>query len=311
MEENKLHNDIFDNGFDEDLECAFTLNERNELKSLFEIIENQNHLDEEEIERAFVLNERRRLKQQFKEIDESKKIDVGTNIAAANSDISNYSVEIQPIYKEPKWKRFLIAASVIGLILTTGIWILNQNNAITESQSSISNEELVKLETEETKNQDSIDRRREQQDEFYVILNNSSYRNSDTIDITKSKQFGFGSNKVEKVKVVTYNINRQITILKEYQGRILSDSNYYLNSLIKSNIDSIKALKYKYTFDLDSINIYNVNSDDIEVYYLFDKYFLRNNNIYYELSRTKKPILLKTITDSEIINLLKDLDYLY
>jgi hypothetical protein len=309
MEENKLHNDIFDNGFDKDLECAFTLNERNELKSLFEIIENQNHLDEEEIERAFVLNERRRLKQQFKEIDESKKIDVGTNIAAANSDISNYSVEIQPIYKEPKWKRFLIAASVIGLILTTGIWILNQNNAITESQSSISNEELVKLETEETKNQDSIDRRREQQDEFYVILNNSSYRNSDTIDITKSKQFGFGSNKVEKVKVVTYNINRQITILKEYQGRILSDSNYYLNSLIKSNIDSIKALKNKYTFDLDSINIYNVNSDDIEVYYLVDKYYLRNNNIYYELSRTKKPILLKTITDSEIINLLKDLDY--
>ena len=66
------------------------------------------------------------------------------------------------------------------------------------------------------------------------------------------------ANKNEKIKVVNYNIDRQISILKEHANRTLLDSNYYLNNLIKSNIDSINALKNKYTFDINTLKTYNI-----------------------------------------------------
>jgi hypothetical protein len=284
MEENNLHNDELVNSFEKDLESAFILNERKALKSLFKNIDTQNDLEEKEIESAFVLNERKRLKEQFKEIEDAEKIEEEAKI---NARFSNYT-------NQSNWKRFLIAASIVGLLLTTGIWILNTKN-------SAPDKEFVKVETKEIINQDSIKRTLKQQQEYFVVLNNSKCVNSATIGIKKIKQFGFGSNKVEKIKVVNYNIDKQISILKEYENMTLLDSNYYLKNLIKSNIDSITAFKNKYSLDLDTLKTYNINSEDKQVYYLDNKYYLRIGTFYYELSRTRNPIVLKKLDNLDII----------
>lgn len=297
MEDNNLHTDELDNGFEKDLESAFALNERMAIKSLIKNIENQNELIETEVERAFILNERKRLKTQFKEIEDAEKFEFGDKIAAANSNNTYDSVGTQIINKKSNWKRFAIAASIFGLLLTTGIWILNTKN-------SAPDKDFVKLETKEITNQDSINSTLKQQQEYFVVLNNSKCISSVTIDINKIKQFGFGSNKNEKIKVVNYNIDLQISILKEYASRTLLDSNYYLNNLIKSNIDSINALKNKYTFDLNTLKTYNINSEDVKVYFVKDQYYIRAASYYYVLSKSKTPINLKKVNDDDIIGLL-------
>lgn len=289
MKDNNLHNDELDNSFEKDIESAFILNERKALKSAFKNIEKENDLDEKEIETAFVLKERKRLKEQFKEIDEFAKIEAVT--------------------KRANWKRFSIAASIIGLVVLTSIWILKYN-------VSAPDKELVNLQTD--KIEEIIVERPvttlkieaparllpyQKEKEYYSLLNNSrfKYSNTKTLDIRKIRSFGFGSNKVEKIKVINYNIDSQILLLNEFEKKHLLDSNNYLNNKIKYNVDSITALKNKYTFDLITLNIYNINSDDIEVYYLDKKYYLRNSTFYYALSRTKKPIVLKKLNNLDTI----------
>lgn len=297
MEENNLHNDELDHSFEKDLENAFILNERKALKSLFKNIDTQNDLEEKEIESAFVLNERKRLKEQFKEIEKAEKIE--EEEAKINATFSNDTYQ-------SNWKRFLIAASIVGLIVTTSIWIFKNINSDTDKEFVKLNDKKIEetkndLKFDEVNNDDSLRRVNKQLEEINLVLHTFRNTNSENIDLKKIKQFGFGSNKVEKIKVVNYNIDRQISILKEYEISTLSDSNNYLNNLIKSNIDSLNALKNKYSFDLDTLKTYNINSEDKHVYYLDNKYYLRISTIYYELPITQKPIILKKLDNLDII----------
>jgi len=132
-------------------------------------------------------------------------------------------------------------------------------------------------------------------------LNKEQYSSEKDFEIRKIKSFGFGSNKGEKIKAINHNIDSQILILKEFKKKNLLDYNNYLNNKIKSNVDSITALKNKYTFDLITLNIYNINSSDIDVYFLNGTYYLRIATSYYELSKTKVPFVLKKVNQKSTI----------
>lgn len=277
MEENKLHRDELDNSFEKDLESAFILNERKAFKSLFKNIDTQNDLEEKEIERAFVLNERRRLKSQFNEIDENDKKKVVTH--------------------KSNWRKLSIAASIIGLIVTTSIWILNHNNS-TQDQG------ITKIETkkiEEEKHLDSIKRKSIEQEYFAVLNSREKYAKSKTLDVRKLKQFGFGSNNDRKVKIINYNLDKQIEVLEKFENIVLLDSNYSFGKMMNFKKDSLIDLKNKYTFDLTTLITYNINSSDVEVYFFKDKYYLKVSSYYFEVSKSNTPMFLKRFNDIEII----------
>jgi hypothetical protein len=286
MGDNNLYNDELDKSFEKDLESAFILNERKSLESLFKNIEKQNKLDENEIERAFILNERKRLKEQFKEIENSKKLEVSAKISATHSKLEY----------ESNWKLFLIAASIVGLIVTTCIWFLNYNNSASEKG-------VVKIETnkiEEENNLDSIRRKKIEQEYFAVLNNRESYTKLRTLDVRKLKQFGFGSNNVGKIKIVNYNLNKQIEDLEKFEKISLLDTDYLFKKIVKSKKDSLIDLKNKYIFDLNTLVTYNINSSDVEVYFFNDKYYLKAKSYYYTLSKSNTPVLLKKVNDNEI-----------
>lgn len=309
MNGNNINNEDFDKDFERDLENAFVFNERKTLKTLFENIESTEDLNENELEVAFIKEERQRLRNQFKKLDaEEEELDQRRiSVSASNPEKINRRIHKGEL--KFYWKKIAVAATVVGLIVLTSIWVFINNRSTPDKDFANSENNQI----DPIKNIDSIKNIQEQQknkENFAFIneLENKKYTDTTSLDIRNDKTFGFSSNKKKAVKFINYNLDKQILNLKYYfEDYKKVDTNNNITVYLKSKMDSILELKNHYTFDIITLSTYNINSKDIDVYFLSDKYYLRVDTFYFELIKTNTPIILKKLNDQNIIDNLEGL----
>ena len=134
--ENKNKEFLEEVAFQKDLQTAFILNERIALKNKFTKLDEED-IDAGEITTALQLIERKRLKEKFEQIDKVNSIPIRLLKKRYAMHIDNTKEDYEsfvnsPIVKKTNWKSYVIAASVIGIIFTTTLFILKQNKPPTD-----------------------------------------------------------------------------------------------------------------------------------------------------------------------------------
>jgi hypothetical protein len=117
--------------FETELRKAFILSEREYLKNKFQELDKESEISPTEISLAFRLIEREKLKKQFKMLDPKYKLasamvyasDEYASIAEPNVVYSD-SKRNKIVSKRIDWRRYVIAACIIGLIVLVIILII-------------------------------------------------------------------------------------------------------------------------------------------------------------------------------------------
>lgn len=294
--------------FQKELQSTFILNEREQLKKKFQEMDKGDEINPAEIDDAFKHIERTRLKEYFKELDE---LDKGALMVA--EPIMVY--ENKPIASEAvtavynfNWKRFAIAASIVGLIVTTALFVIIENDSTNDlSIAQPQNENPANI-------IDTIQLQKNHQERIMEALASNILKyDAEQLLVLKERSFGF-SEKDEKITVKIYNIKENIYLLErlfteEIKGRSGAGDGPISKS-IKNQLDSIISLDNKYTFNGNFLSVYlMINKYRMKLYKLTDQYYLENNGIVYAISRTTIPKKFVRVNDKNILENIEKINY--
>jgi hypothetical protein len=226
------------------------------------IKQTEEDIKDSEIKQAFELLEKKRLKKLFNDIEKDK--------------LNNENPKITPIFT---WMKFAVAASVFGLVLTTGILYLKNGK-----ETQLAN--IVKKENPQLTNE-------------IALLNERKLKSSSksTIVLTDNS-FGFAKQQ-QNIIIKTHELGERIDTLISVAKKI---NDTILRKRFNIQIDSLENQINTYYFSNNELSIYLRKKSNVKVVFIQEQYYLiLDNNSYYTLSK-KYFDKLKKVTDSVIIN---------
>ena len=257
--------------FQKVLKTAFKQNERESLKKNFQQLDKESDIDADEMSQAFKLIERQKLKEQFQNIEYEK-------VAAIKPAAS-----VVPF----NWKRLAIAASLIGLILTTTFIIFKAD----KKQLDVV---INKLNPKKT----NMDSNKKQSNVMVAIDTYINLFPSDEkqVKVLKEQSFGFVS-KDEYVNVQTFYLADSLKAWKE-----IEKNDPLKRKIISSGIvDSLNNFINKYHFKRDTIEIYLLKKQAVKLFEINAEKYLQIGKVIYECKKFEKLLPLKKVTDKKTL----------
>jgi hypothetical protein len=275
--DNKLFKEILDNFkdpiFENDITKAFKLLERVSLKKKFQELELASEISNEELAQAFKLKEREKLKAQFQEIEKKSNLKVAASVVSFN------------------WKRFAIAASVIGILIASAIFLLNSNKIQVEIASESTDKSKPILDSQKVnRNNEAIQ----------ILSNDRLVARTINKEVLKM-QFGFAGGK-KSIVVNIYDLNDRIKQLQKLNLNV-DDS---ISFKISKEVEVLKSKLNHYNYINDTISIYLKEKKEVEIIAVDNKHFLLIGNVIYECKKTKIFNLLKVIEDNYTLKKVRD-----
>jgi hypothetical protein len=219
------------------------------------IQQTEDDIKDSEIKQAFELLEEKRLKQLFKDIENKQ---------------SNEAATIIPMFT---WMKFAIAASVFGLIITSGILLFNNSD-----NNQLAFEKTVIKENIKNSNDTAINRSMAYQK---PVINEIRNRNNISISVKTLDDLSEISEE--------YSISYRTVI----------------------PIDSINDVYAKYIFTNENLVLYLNEKSNVVVYQFNLRYYVKIENKYYSLMKSKNISSLKRIFDAKIIKSLIDTLFIF
>jgi hypothetical protein len=274
-------------GFIKDVKAAMQLTEREQLKKNMQFLDETESFDlpESEIQAAITQSERERLKEVMRKIDaeEDRKV--------KHLSVAEYLPEykkirpssiIIPIEKNKiAWKRYAIAASVIGLIAIATVLVYNNMKT---SPGIVRNKPNFPDTSKNFPN-----RNREKTD---ALASNKFDSVEMALTVRKEGAMGFAI-KQEKLTTRIYRLKENISGLPE----------------VKRQIDSLKKLNKTYTFKNNRLSVYLTDNNLPELYKIDNKYYLKITGTLYHIQPSDKPIKLSKVTDNNISDRIDKINY--
>jgi len=211
---------------------------------------NNEDLKDSEIKQAFELLEKKRLKQLFNDLENNQK---------------NEAATISPMFT---WMKFAIAASVFGLIITSGVLLFNNSD-----NNQLAFEKTVIKENIKNSNDTLINRSMAYQK---PVINEIRNRNNISISVKTLDDLS--------------EINEEYSI--SYRTVI--------------PLDSINDVYAKYKFTNEKLVLYLNEKSNVVLYQFNSRYYVKIENKYYSLMKSKNISSLKRIFDTKIIKSLND-----
>lgn len=219
-------------------------------------------IKDSEIKQAFELLEKKRLKKLFKDIE--------------NNQINHGSKKITPIFT---WMRFAVAASVFGLIITTGVLYLKNGE-----EAELAN--VVKKENQQSSNE-------------LVLLNKRKLNSSSkSIVVLTDNSFGFAQ-KQRNINVTIYEIEKRLDTLIATAETI---EDPILRKKFEGQVDSLSKMINTYSFSNKTLTIYLSRKKNVSVVYIKDKYYAVIDNVSYYIIPNSENIKLKNERNREILD---------
>ena len=268
------------------------------MKKKFNEIDEVNNISQSDMEEAFNQIERIKLKKKFKELDASLSENiVSENYMAAESSnaYGGKETDIKASAKFIKfnWTRFAIAASIIGLLLTTTLIIFKQNknqDDIAVNKPKIGKQNLNTAALRE-KNKNRINE---------LLANNTIDSEEKQLRVLKEQSFGFSS-KEQKIKIRIYNLKNRLTKL---EGERTKDTTGFFANALNYEIDSLKNLLTKYNFKDSTLSVYQLSDQDIKVINANKRYFIKIADDVYEVRKSSVLLPLKKVTNREVVEMI-------
>lgn len=201
---------------------------------------NNEDLKDSEIKQAFELLEKKRLKQLFNDLDSKQ---------------SNEAASILPMFT---WMKFAIAASVFGLIITSGVLYFQKGKEVELAYKSkeIGINPLI------------------------VLLNDKKIKQNNTKSvILKDNSFGFAQ-KQQNVSITVFEIGKRLDTLISVAKNIKEP---ILKKRFDEQVDSLKGLINSYEFNSDEFKIYLRKNELVSIFIIENKYYIRLDKLYYEI----------------------------
>ena len=286
--------------FQKELLTSFVLNERINLKSKFNKIDEQSEISDEEMESAFKSIERERLKAHFLELEqilkegaigaefyrevekeESEKL---TDLSTNNLDLSGPHAKINIF----NWKKFAIAASVIGLIATTTFLIFNkekkQNNVVlNKRKTNKPNMDTSMLQKNQTAN---------------ISTTISPFPSEEKkMKILKEQSFGFA----EKDEYLNVEINYLGSSLKLFKDSAKNETDAVLKNIDNDIIDSLNNVVNKYRLYRNLLQIYILSKQEVKVFKIDSEIYFQIGKTVYECKKSDDLLPLKKVTDKQTL----------
>ena len=167
--------------------------------------------------------------------------------------------------------KFAVAASVFGLIITTGVLYLKNGE---EAEFANINKDINK------------------ENEILSALLNERKIKSDSVNsaIIKESSYGFAK-KEQNINIITYVLKERIDTLTVVAKKI---DNQLLKRKFYEQIDSLNILNNTYLFNENNLFLYLNNKTKIEVLKLNEIFYIKIENKYYEIETNKKNKLIQT-----------------
>ena len=201
---------------------------------------NNEDLKDSEIKQAFELLEKKRLKQLFNDLDSKQ---------------SNEAASILPMFT---WMKFAIAASVFGLIITSGVLYFQKGKEVELAYKSkeIGINPLI------------------------VLLNDKKIKQNNTKSvILKDNSFGFAQ-KQQNVSITVFEIGKRLDTLISVAKNIKEP---ILKKRFDEQVDSLKGIINSYEFNSDEFKIYLRKNELVSIFIIENKYYIRLDKLYYEI----------------------------
>jgi hypothetical protein len=274
--DNKLFKDILNNFkdplFENDIKNAFKLLERASLKKKFQELELASEISNEELAQAFKLKERAKLKAQFQEIEKKSNLTVAASVVSFN------------------WKRFAIAASVIGVLIASSIFLLNNNKSPIDIASENIDKSKVVLDSQKIKRNN---------DALQILSNSKLVARTVNKEVLKM-QFGFAG-AIKSIVFNVYDLNDRINQLQQLNLNV-EDS---ISIEISKEVEVLKSKLNHYNYFNDTISIYLKEKKEVEIISVDNKYFLQIEADIYECTKSKKLTPLKIVKEDAVLHEIK------
>lgn len=284
--------------FQQEIQHSFIANERELVKKKFNEIDEANDISQSDMEEAFGQIERATLKKKFKDLDTylTEKTALEDNMVADQS--AEYGSKKSNIKRSAKvikfnWTRFAIAASIIGLLLTTTLIIFKQN----KNQEDVA----VNKPKIEKPNLDTAALREQNKNRINELLANNTIDSEEKqIPVLKEESFGFSS-KEQKIIIRIYNLKNRLTAL---EGERTKDTSWFFANALNYQIDSLKNLLNKYRFEESMLSIYQISNQEIKVFNIGKLYFIKIGDVVYEVKKSSALLPLKKVTNGEVLKMI-------
>lgn len=303
--DNKLFKDLLlnydDVKFNLELKQAFVLSERELLKRKFQELDKILDIGAEDIGLAFKLIERQKLKEQFQKIEYGTEREAIGMVAEKRADYS-FNRKTDTLIKSErmikfKWKPIAIAATIVGLIMTTTAIVFVKNKTNRNIAGNKPNRALPVKEntvvTQEFKNNFND-----------LLVKSTLIPEENQISVIKQQSFGFAT-KDEKLIIRKYYIKNKVSELEDaITSKMHSESGAGNGAILKLLIDkrdSINNLANKYSLNNNILSIYLFSKKEVKVFKINLAYYLIIEDKVYECKNTANLLPLKNVTDKAIL----------
>lgn len=285
----KTNNSVFHEslGFIENVKTAIVLTEREQLKKKMQLLDELETFDlsESAVKAAVALSERERLKEEMMKIDrehESKlrHFPVERSLPAAKDPTGSEGI---PSLEENRfnWKRYAVAASVIGLIAITSVLVFNNKNSFSDIAGD------KPLPPDSGRNAPGW-----LEEKNNALANNLIDTTETVLAVRKEEAMGFAA-KQEKVTVRVYRITAKIPVTPALQ----------------KEADSLNRLNKMYSFKDNNLSFYTTNVDLPVVYKIDTRYYLKMTDSLYQFLPAHKLTRLTRVNDKNISDRIDKINY--
>lgn len=276
----KTNNSVFNEslGFIENVKTAIVLNERDQLKKKMQLLDELETFDlsESAVKAAITLSERERLKEKMMKIDREQEgklrhLPVERPLPAANEPARSLSIS-SPEKNRFNWKRYAVAASLVGLIAISSLLLYNDK----KSRFDIAGNGPMPADT----NENSLP----MSEKTNTVLANHLLDTAETIlTVRKEEVMGFAA-KQEKITVRVYRITEKIPV----------------TPALKKEADSLNRLNKMYSFKNNNLSLYITNVDLPVIYKIDTHYYLKMTDSLYLFRSSDKLTRLAGVNDTNI-----------
>ena len=127
-----------------------------------------------------------------------------------------------------------------------------------------------------------------------------------TIPLLKESGIGFGNTgKKNKINIVVQNLEPRILSIQEFLNKPVTDTS--MNILRKNageELQSLKKMESSYIFDGKTLHLFtplNAHVENNIIEMEGGKFYLKEGKNYFQLKKTDKPLELKKVTDTDLI----------
>lgn len=299
--------------YQKEINSAFILNERQNLKKTFQDSEKESEISDDEMVSAFNHVERGRLKNLFNKIEEaerktqlvSEKFTLDYDLSRANVKFDKRRLQWPEVSgKKNTWKKFAIAASVVGILISS-ILVINTNKKSTNEIAKSDNKkgEVINKVDSNLINNESVNKAKE------LLADNKLKYKEVQVPVLKEPSLGFSA-KEEKINIRFFDTKERIAELEKLTKTLVgAGGNNSYEIAIKNQIDSLQSLNNKYTFDGKAIALYVPNTSKVESFKLTDKYFIKIDGNVYRVIKSVKPTALNKVTDKNVLDKIDEIDF--